>query len=1076
MRVIGLVIASVLAVVGCVPSATVACTDGRVCPAGNACDDVHGICVLPEQLTSCEALADGDDCSVAGKSFGNCREGVCLPLGCGDGFRRDPEQCDGVVPVETQACTAHGFHGGGVVTCTDQCTFDTTACSGYCGDGQIDGSEVCDGTQLGDKSCTDFGFQSAPGLACSPACTYDVSGCAGFCGDNARNGEEQCDGTDLALVDNCLDLGYHSSGTVTCTAGCTYDRSQCSQYCGDEARNGDEACDGADLAGRTCTDFGYYNATTLSCSDACTFDLSACIGYCGDGTISGPEDCEPGMLGGATCSDLGYYNSAGLACTNGCRFDDSACTGYCGNRIPDGSEVCDGVEPDSCTAFGFESGSMRCAPSCGPDFSLCHAVTWQPTTAGFTQPVYATLGFAANDVHIAGANGIKHWNGSTWSNAYVGQINAMWGSAPNDIFAVGASGTIQHYDGSFWSPMTSNTSSTLRAVWGSASNDVFAVGENVYTRWNGVSWTATALSEAYISLWGSATDNVYAVTESGGVRRWNGSTWTTPFSPTVSMWAVWGTSANNVFVVGQNGTIVHYNGSAWTGQSSSTTSFLRSVWGSGPLDVYAVGDAGTIVHYNGATWSSLVSGTTDQLFTVGGSGPADIYTGGLRYAFADTTRHWDGGAWVTMAGSTEQLDDVWGVTDNEIYAVGANGTLVRWNGMTWSAMASGTFANLTGVWASSGSNLYVTTSTGEVRRYNGSFWTVEASITGTLYAIWGSGTQVFAAGTSGKVLHYNGAAWTTYTLTSGAFANDVWGSSASDVYVVMGSPGAVHRWNGSAWNQVLVGPSAGSGFPSVWGSGPNDVYIGDAFGSYKHFDGSTWTASGLDSNNAVSALWGTGPADVYAFLQYEVRHFDGFSWSRQLQPTLTSVTSAWGYNSVFAVGGGAPPILRRPRACLGLELCNNKLDDDCDGLVDCSDPYCQGLNSCTSGGLCQGWTPVACGATVNDSTLSGQNVLDSYGCDAWLEHGRERIYKLQPTTSGMASVSMTSPGKDLDLVVLSALPNGSCEPRTTGCLGASSTTVAESVSFPVQGGEAYYIVVDGFGTDAGAFTFTVTCP
>ncbi len=52
----------------------------------------------------------------------------------------------------------------------------------------------------------------------------------------------------------------------------------------------------------------------------------------------------------------------------------------------------------------------------------------------------------------------------------------MWGNSSSDVFAVGDSGTILHYDGSSWSGMTSATTDYLEAVWGSSATNVFAVG------------------------------------------------------------------------------------------------------------------------------------------------------------------------------------------------------------------------------------------------------------------------------------------------------------------------------------------------------------------------------------------------------------------------------------------------------------------------------------------------------------------------------------------------------------------------------------------------------------------------
>ena len=68
---------------------------------------------------------------------------------------------------------------------------------------------------------------------------------------------------------------------------------------------------------------------------------------------------------------------------------------------------------------------------------------------------------------------------TSWSSMTSGtteRLRSIWGSSSSDVFAVGGSGTILHYDGTAWSEMSSGTTEHLYNVWGSSSSDVFAVG------------------------------------------------------------------------------------------------------------------------------------------------------------------------------------------------------------------------------------------------------------------------------------------------------------------------------------------------------------------------------------------------------------------------------------------------------------------------------------------------------------------------------------------------------------------------------------------------------------------------
>jgi hypothetical protein len=56
------------------------------------------------------------------------------------------------------------------------------------------------------------------------SCTLDTSGC-GVCGDGVRNGSEACDGDDLG-GDGCNSFGFYG-GELRCTAQCTFTTSSC---------------------------------------------------------------------------------------------------------------------------------------------------------------------------------------------------------------------------------------------------------------------------------------------------------------------------------------------------------------------------------------------------------------------------------------------------------------------------------------------------------------------------------------------------------------------------------------------------------------------------------------------------------------------------------------------------------------------------------------------------------------------------------------------------------------------------------------------------------------------------------
>jgi hypothetical protein len=67
-------------------------------------------------------------------------------------------------------------------------------------------------------------------------------------------------------------------------------------------------------------------------------------------------------------------------------------------------------------------------------------------------------------------------------------------------------------------------------------------------------------------------------------------------------------------------------------------------------------------------------------------------------------------------------------------------------------------------------------------------------------------------------------------LPSGSVLNEIWGSSATDVFAV-GEDGVVLHYDGAAW--TLATPTR-AGLLGVWGSSPGDVYAVGAAGTILH--------------------------------------------------------------------------------------------------------------------------------------------------------------------------------------------------------------------------------------------------
>ena len=263
------------------------------------------------------------------------------------------------------------------------------------------------------------------------------------------------------------------------------------------------------------------------------------------------------------------------------------------------------------------------------------------------------------------------------------------------------------------------------------------------------------------------------------------------------------------------------------------------------------------------TWRSMPSGTTVILDELWGSSGSNIFAVG-RYG---KILRYNGSSWSTMTKvNNEDLYGVWGNSSSDVFAVGWAGTILHYNGTSWSSMTSGTNSWLEGVWGSSGSNVFAVGYSGTIMRYNGSSW---SSMTNpmsdpkpSLYAVWGStGSNVFAVGYNGTILRYNGSSWSTMTSGTTSFLFNVWGASSTDVFAV-GSGGTILHYNGSSWSS-MASPT-GNSLYGLWGSSVLDVFAVGTSGTILHYNGSFWRSMTSPTTKWLKDVWGSSNSDVFA--------------------------------------------------------------------------------------------------------------------------------------------------------------------------------------------------------------------
>ncbi|HNF98765.1 MAG TPA: protein kinase, partial [Pseudomonadota bacterium] len=116
------------------------------------------------------------------------------------------------------------------------------------------------------------------------------------------------------------------------------------------------------------------------------------------------------------------------------------------------------------------------------------------------------------------------------------------------------------------------------------------------------------------------------------------------------------------------------------------------------------------------------------------------------------------------SGTTQVLQDMWGTGPSSLWAVGKNGTLLRWNGTAWSAAelpanASKTYLNA--IWGSSAEDVWVVGKEGVIIHFDGNKWNeVPSGAREGLKKVWGlAKDNAWAVGENGVILHWNGNDW-----------------------------------------------------------------------------------------------------------------------------------------------------------------------------------------------------------------------------------------------------------------------------------------------------------------------------
>lgn len=562
----------------------------------------------------------------------------------------------------------------------------------------------------------------------------------------------------------------------------------------------------------------------------------------------------------------------------------------------------------------------------GSDGEIIHfqGEAWSSMTAIPNLPIQSVCGDTSDALYAVGNSGmILSFNGEYWApmeSTTNNNLRSVCGSG-NAVFAVGDSGTVLFYNGSQWNPVSSGTTVTLYDAWCYSATAAYVVGSN-----------GTILNCTSAGCSAETTDgtpeNLYAVHHSamgpyaGGasgkllykaVTSWN----LVSTLPTgTDIMDLWGDPAFGLVAVGDY--YVHsYNTTTtnWTKEYEGSTSLhLTGVAGSAFTDLYFTGYGGSypydglLFHKDGGTITQIQT-VTDQYLNSAWLASGEIFTGsegGTVYRYAGT--HWN-----NMI-ATGQLQDIWGSSPDDLFAVGSAGRIMHYDGTQWSPMDSNTAINLESVYVSENGQWAVAGGwphTGELIRYDGSSWsTVTIPTTESISDLWGSGTKLFGVARGTILSSINsGLNWQTETLPPGTgYLNGVWGAGFNGPFFAVGDDAKILTSGGTGtWSNMNSAALSNLRFWSIWGSSADNVYaVGDTeflLGSNEsqivRFDGTSWQSDFYSYNvlpaQYLKAVWGRSQSDIFTFGSQSYRNDNcSTGWEKMNPPGVPPLESAWG--------------------------------------------------------------------------------------------------------------------------------------------------------------------------------------
>lgn len=664
------------------------------------------------------------------------------------------------------ACAKSNAVVCGDVTCppSSTCGANGECIPEGCGNGTVEGNEACDG-DIGDQACSDFGY-SAGTLSCSSVCQIDLSECFDRCGNHVVDIVELCDGTPPAGL-GCADFGY-DVGPLVCTPACSPAFNLCGHIGWQVAPGGgtNELRSVWLSAARIGFAVGLQGLILRSTDGVWTQVASPTTA-----NLYGVSGTSEGVMAvGAGGTILRVAMGAWVPMTSPTQEDLFAIT-------PTGLSTAIAVG-DHGIILRFDGTSWSVLRAANPNAEALRAVWAGPA-----------LAFAAGDLGTL----VRSVNGGAWTPVDIGAGTKNLTSViavDGEVFVGGEDRSLWRSNGVGWNlavlpsdiEAVIDSDIDIRSLWASSKNDVFIGFEAGHiVHWNGTRFVrqTSASTRTIYSLYGLNAAMVVGATRGGSVIEYTGTDRRAKSLGPESLFGIQ-RDGSKFHVVGNLGTVWTWDTATdvWTSQPADPNGPVLSntIWSAG-ADIF-VGSINLIFRsQGGAAFTQVAAVGANSIWGV--TSPS-LYAISVGRRVAETT---NGTQWTIVSPDPHGagiLYDVYRTEDNVWFAVGENGFAMKRIGQTgaWEPIPTDVDERLSAVWGLTSDNVYAVGTHGTIVHWDGTRWRRQHSGTGeNLSTVHGTGTgDIYVGGSDSTLLHYDGIAWTPMTTDK-------------DVYAIFATPG-----------------------------------------------------------------------------------------------------------------------------------------------------------------------------------------------------------------------------------------------------------------------------------------------